>query len=99
MQAAVTGAYEEEDLDSLRERYLTILEEQLLDPLHAELTARRERMRERVDSPDPAVREQARRETERLPAVIALVEDVRARARHLRLSQLQALLGGPTPAW
>lgn len=99
MQAAVTGAYEEEDLDSLRERYLTILEEQLLDPLHAELTARRERMRGRVDSPDPAVREQARRETARLPAVIALVEDMRARARHVQLSQLQALLGGPTPAW
>jgi hypothetical protein len=95
----VTEAWDEEDIDAVRERYLAVLQEQILVPLHTELTARHERMRARMESADSAVRERATGEADRLPMAIALVEDMQARVRHVKLSQLQALLGGPAPTW
>jgi len=96
---AMSGPWEEEDLDSVRERYLGIFEEQILLPLHRELTARQQRMRQHAASPDAEVRDRARHEAAQLPVALAVLEDVQARARHVKLSHLQALLGGPAPTW
>lgn len=88
-----------EGIDAIRERYITILEQEVLVPLKKELTERHEIMLRHLDAADAEDRAQAEREAAQLPQALALIDDITASLRWVRLTHLRALLGGAPPKW
>lgn len=89
----------QEDLFALREKYLEILETQVIEPLHGELTERCEGLRRQCESADAAARPGIEARIQMLESVLALVEDGQARIRHLGVGDLRAFFGDPSPTF
>jgi len=74
----------QEDLQSLREKYLRIMEEQVIKPLRRELHAHRERMRGR----------EAGAHVEKIDDAIALLDDGMGELRSMSLGEIRTAFAG-----
>jgi hypothetical protein len=88
-----------QDLRSLREKYVAILEEQVVAPLKDELAARQQQLQGRAASlqTDVAdydlVRQGVDTEARKVRSALSLLDDGLARVRSMNLRELQAFAG------